>query len=76
MNDTERQQWVDNDESLYYWQRASAMSKRDFIRENRTAIDAHIHKQMHRYDGNGRETEEYKGWDSVHRRNQGVPFQR
>lgn len=42
MNDTERAQWIDNDEGLYNWFRASRQSKRNFIRENRAEIDAAI----------------------------------
>ena len=42
MNDTERDQWIDNDEGLYDWWRTSRQSKRDFIREHRAEIDAAI----------------------------------
>jgi hypothetical protein len=42
MNDTERAQWIDNDEGLYDWWRSSRQSKRAFIRENRAEIDAAI----------------------------------
>lgn len=42
MNDTERAQWIDNDEGLYNWWKTSRQSKRAFIRENRAAIDAAI----------------------------------
>jgi hypothetical protein len=38
-NDTERAQWIDNDEGLYNWWRSSRQSKRQFIRENRAEID-------------------------------------
>lgn len=41
-NDTERAQWVDNDEGLYNWWRSSGQSKRVFIRENRAEIDSAI----------------------------------
>ena len=33
MNDTEREQWIDNDEGLYDWWKSSRMSKREFIKE-------------------------------------------
>jgi len=52
-NDTERAQWIDNDEGLYNWWRGSRQSKRDFIRANRADIDAAIdnvvggHKPAH-----------------------------
>jgi hypothetical protein len=39
MNDTEREQWVDNDEGLYNEMIRSRKSKRAFIRENRAMID-------------------------------------
>jgi hypothetical protein len=39
MNDTEREQWIDNDEGLYDWWRTSRLGKRAFIRANRAAID-------------------------------------
>lgn len=42
MNDREREQWIDNDEGLYDWWRRSGLSKRRFIRENRSEIDAAI----------------------------------
>lgn len=42
MNDRERQQWIDNDEGLYNDWRASRQSQREFIRQNRAAIDAAI----------------------------------
>ena len=58
MNNTEREQWIDNDEGLYNWWKSSkkpvisrwtgniidykAMSKREFIAENRAEIDAII----------------------------------
>ena len=42
MNDRERAEWIDNDEGLYDWWRRSRQSKRQFIRENREAIDAAI----------------------------------
>lgn len=39
MNDTDREQWVDNDEGLYRMMRESRKSKRAFVRENRAFID-------------------------------------
>jgi hypothetical protein len=42
MNDSERAQWIDNDEGLYDWWRMSRQSKRTFIREHRAEIDAAI----------------------------------
>jgi hypothetical protein len=42
MNDTDRGQWIDNDEGLYRWWKSSKLSKREFIRQNRTEIDKAI----------------------------------
>lgn len=39
MNNTEREQWIDNDEGLYDWWRGSRLSKREFIKQNRAEID-------------------------------------
>ena len=38
-NDTERAQWIDNDEGLYDLWKASGQTKRMFIREHREMID-------------------------------------
>lgn len=42
LNDNDREEWIDNDEGLYSWYRSSRKSMREFIRNNRTDIDAHI----------------------------------
>ncbi len=42
MNNTERTQWIDNDEGLYNWWRSSRQSKAQFIKDNRAEIDAAI----------------------------------
>lgn len=42
LNDTDRAQWIDNDEGLYNWWRSVRISKRKFIRLNRAEIDAVI----------------------------------
>lgn len=42
MNDTERKQWIDNDEGLYDWYRSSGQTMREFLRTNRDEIDAAI----------------------------------
>lgn len=41
-NDSERQDWINNDEGLYNWKRSSGLSMREFIRQNRAEIDAAI----------------------------------
>jgi hypothetical protein len=38
LNDADRDQWIDSDESLYRWWRSSRMSKRAFIRANRAEL--------------------------------------
>jgi hypothetical protein len=38
MNDSEREDWINNDEGLYNWQRSSGLSMRKFIKENRAEI--------------------------------------
>ncbi len=42
LNDTDRAQWIDNDEGLYNWWRAVRISKRKFIKLNRAEIDTAI----------------------------------
>ena len=42
LNDSDRSQWIDNDEGLYNWWRSVRISKRQFIRLNRAEIDAAI----------------------------------
>jgi hypothetical protein len=42
MNDTERAQWIGNDEGLYDWWKSSRQPKRKFIRENREEITTAI----------------------------------
>lgn len=39
MNNTEREQWIDNDDGLYNWWRSSHLSKREFIRQHRAELD-------------------------------------
>jgi hypothetical protein len=45
-NDEERRIWVLNDEGLYLWHRASRQHLRQFIRDNRTEIDAAIDRVL------------------------------
>ena len=42
INDTDRENWIANDEGLYRWHLRSKLSLRTFIRLNREGIDAHI----------------------------------
>ncbi len=39
MNDTDRRQWVENDEGLYDLQQRSRLSLLKWVRANRTLID-------------------------------------
>ena len=36
------EEWIDNDEGLYKWHRGSRKSKREFIKENREALECCI----------------------------------
>lgn len=42
MNNREREEWINNDEGLHNWKRSSGLSMREFIKQNRTEIDAAI----------------------------------
>ncbi len=42
LNNTDRAQWIDNDEGLYCWWKSSKQSKTKFIQENRELIDRAI----------------------------------
>lgn len=42
MNNTDRAQWIDNDEGLYNWWKGTRLSKAAFIKANRAAIDEAI----------------------------------
>jgi hypothetical protein len=39
VNDTDREEFIDNDEGLYRWWKGTRLPKRRFIRENRRKID-------------------------------------
>jgi hypothetical protein len=47
LNNADREQWIDNDEGLYSWWKSSRQSKREFIKENKTEIDAAINSVLH-----------------------------
>lgn len=53
MNNKERADWVNNDEGLYRWKRGSRQPMAEFIRDNRTEIDAYIAHEQHRHNGRG-----------------------
>ena len=42
LNNTDRRQWIDNDEHLYTWQRLSGLPMREFIKEHRADLDEYI----------------------------------
>ena len=42
LNNSDREQWIDNDEGLYRWWKQSRLSKRNFIKENKEDIDKAI----------------------------------
>jgi hypothetical protein len=46
MNDSDRDQWIDNYERLYVWWRQSRQAKRTFIRENRAEITSYIERVL------------------------------
>ena len=46
MNDTERSNWIDNDEGLYNWFKSSRQSKKKFIKENRKEITECIENML------------------------------
>ena len=46
MNDSEREQWVNDDYYLYTLKDSVGVSMRRFIRENRAEIDAYIQKEL------------------------------
>lgn len=48
MNDTEREMWVQNDESLYNMWRTSRLSQRGFIRQNREFLDRAINGALNK----------------------------
>lgn len=58
MNNTEREQWIDNDEGLYNWWKRSKLSKRKFIQESRAEIDEAINNVQ-----NGKKPAHYLAYD-------------
>lgn len=42
MNDSERSNWIDNDEGLYNMFRSSRKAKAKFVKDNRSMIDSVI----------------------------------
>ena len=48
LNNSDREQWIDNDEGLYLWWKSTKLSKRKFIQENKAELDALIKAQLTR----------------------------
>lgn len=46
MNNDERSQWIDNDETLYKWWKLEGGSKADFIKDNREELDKYISEKL------------------------------
>jgi hypothetical protein len=44
VNDTEREQWVNNDEGLYLWWQRSKQPITKFVKQHRKELDEHIKK--------------------------------
>lgn len=42
LNDTDRSQWIDNDEGLYSWWKSTRLPKARFIKENRAELTTAI----------------------------------
>jgi hypothetical protein len=51
MNNIEREQWVNNDESLYNNFKHSRLSMTKFIRANRSEIDQYINQIINKKPG-------------------------
>lgn len=48
MNDSDRAEWVNNDEGLYLWWRSSRQGLTAFVRENREELTQAIEKALGR----------------------------
>lgn len=51
LNDSDREEWINNDEGLYAWKRSSRQSMRAFIKENRAELDRLILAVLNRAPG-------------------------
>jgi hypothetical protein len=45
-NDSDREEWVNNDELLYRWWRLTPMSLSYFVKTHRREIDEHIREAL------------------------------
>ena len=73
MNDSERKNWVNNDEGLYLWWKSSRKSLAAFVRENRGEIDAAVSHALG-HSGVAVPVPEYRGWDGVWARDRARPL--
>jgi hypothetical protein len=48
MNDTDREDWVRNDEALYRWWRSTEQGIISFVRENRAMLTKYINQMLHK----------------------------
>lgn len=46
MNDTERAEWVENDEPLYRWWKGERISLRKFVQQHRNELTEYINGKM------------------------------
>ena len=61
MNDSERSQWVDNDEGLYLEWRRSGLAKRAFVRKSRAMLDECIDRMV-----SGKEPAHFLAYEQRH----------
>lgn len=47
MNNSERKDWINNDEGLYCWWKSSRLPMGKFIKENRQELDQAINSVLH-----------------------------
>ncbi len=48
MNNEDRRQWVDNDESLYDWFKSTRLIMAQFVKQNRKVLDEYINHALGR----------------------------
>jgi hypothetical protein len=48
VSDTDREQWVQNDEQLYIWWQSTKQSLRAFVRDNRALLTAYITRRLNK----------------------------
>jgi hypothetical protein len=48
MNDNDREDWINNDESLYVWWKGTGQGITTFVRENRAELTKYINRALNR----------------------------